>query len=94
MWDASLIDKPERARHMTVKPDLADTHFSTAEAARYIKSRPGTLEHWRIVGGGPRYAKTGRRVIYRRDWLDEWVQSCAVENTAEAKRRNHLKLAR
>src|SRR5207244_4449355 len=46
----------------------------TAEAADYIGSKPKTLEHWRRVGGGPRYAKAGRRCLYRFDWLDEWLE--------------------
>ena len=60
--------------------------LDTPEAAKYIGSTPGTMENWRYVGGGPRYAKLGRRVTYRRTWLDDWLERRAVTSTAEARR--------
>ena len=44
-----------------------------------------TLEFWRYSGAGPRYTKAGRRVLYRRDWIDEWLENRSVTSTAEAK---------
>lgn len=44
-----------------------------------------TLEFWRYTGDGPRYTKAGRRVLYRRDWIDEWLEGRSVTSTAEAK---------
>jgi hypothetical protein len=58
----------------------------TEQAADHIGSKAKTLEHWRRVGGGPRYTKAGRRCLYRFDWLDEWLESRSVTSTAEAKR--------
>jgi hypothetical protein len=58
----------------------------TAQAADHINSTAKTLEHWRRVGGGPRYAKAGRRCLYRLDWLDSWLESRSVTSTAEARR--------
>jgi hypothetical protein len=62
----------------------------TDRAADYIGSASKTLEHWRRVGGGPRYAKAGRRCLYRYDWLDEWLESRTVTSTAEARRAGIL----
>jgi hypothetical protein len=62
----------------------------TEQAAAYIGSRPKTLEHWRSVGNGPRYAKSGRSCRYRYDWLDEWLESRSVTSTAEARRAGIL----
>jgi Bacterial RNA polymerase, alpha chain C terminal domain len=36
--------------------------------------RPGTLRKLRCTGGGPQFAKFGRQILYRRDWLAEWVR--------------------
>lgn len=33
----------------------------------------GTLAYWRMVGTGPRWAKLGRRVVYRRGDLEAWI---------------------
>jgi len=57
----------------------------TKGAADYIGVSPKTLEHWRRTGGGPRYAKAGRRCLYRYDWLDQWLESRSVTSTAEAR---------
>jgi hypothetical protein len=34
----------------------------------------GTLRKLRCTGGGPQFAKLGRQILYRRDWLAEWVR--------------------
>jgi hypothetical protein len=37
-----------------------------------------TLEFWRAHGKGPRYARIGRRVLYRRVDVEEWL-TCAFD---------------
>jgi hypothetical protein len=32
-----------------------------------------TLENWAVRGGGPRFIKAGRRVVYRIRDLDDWA---------------------
>ena len=32
-----------------------------------------TWYHWRTIGQGPKSAKLGRRVVYRRNDVEEWV---------------------
>lgn len=59
--------------------------LTTEQAANYLCTRPKTLEYWRHTGGSPKYAKLGRQVRYRRDWLDEWLEARAVTSTAESK---------
>ena len=64
--------------------------LTTQQAADYLCTRPKTLEYWRHTGLSPRFAKLGRQVRYRRDWLDEWLESRAATSTAESKRRGML----
>jgi predicted DNA-binding transcriptional regulator AlpA len=49
----------------------------TEEAAEFLGLSPGTLATWRVRGGGPRYRKLGRVVVYDptdlRAWLDERI---------------------
>ena len=47
--------------------------FNAGEAARYLRVTPGTLSWWRHMGRGPAYIKVGRRVLYRRSTLDEFL---------------------
>ena len=80
----------------SVSPEHTELHkprvtwCSASDAAVYLGTKPKTLEHWRQVGGGPRYAKAGRRCRYRLDWLDEWLESRSVSSTAEARRSGLL----
>ncbi|MDX2205815.1 MAG: helix-turn-helix domain-containing protein [Hyphomicrobiaceae bacterium] len=60
--------------------------LTTDEAAAHIGAARKTLEAWRRVGGGPRYALAGRRRMYRVDWLDAWLESRSVTSNAEARR--------
>ncbi|MFE5292997.1 helix-turn-helix transcriptional regulator [Isoptericola sp. NPDC056618] len=34
-----------------------------------------TLRYWRHIGAGPRSAKLGRRVVYRRSDVEAWVEA-------------------
>ena len=44
------------------------------------------LEWLRMAGGGPKFAKAGPRcVLYKREWLDEWLEQRSATSTAEAK---------
>lgn len=50
--------------------------LTTAEAAEYIGFSEISLRRWRSQGTGPKYLKLGaRRVRYRREDLDAWVDS-------------------
>ncbi len=48
-------------------------YLDTRQAGAYVGLSVKTLEKLRVTGRGPRYAKAGRRVIYDRRDLDEWV---------------------
>lgn len=57
--------------------------LDTAEAAAHVRLSPVTLERLRCKGDGPRYAKLGKSVRYRRGDLDEWVASRLLNSTSE-----------
>jgi len=55
--------------------------LTTEQAAVELGLSKATLEHWRMVRKGPRFAKIGPRCIrYRRTDLDEWIESCVNAN--------------
>ncbi|MFV2143206.1 helix-turn-helix transcriptional regulator [Isoptericola sp. G70] len=56
------------------------------EVSEEIGTPVGTLAYWRHVGSGPRWAKLGRRVVYRRRDLEAWIDNAfeATEHKATA----------
>ena len=43
------------------------------QAAAFLRTPVGTLRYWRHLGIGPTGFRLGRRVLYRRDDLEQWV---------------------
>jgi hypothetical protein len=41
-----------------------EPRFTTKEAAAYLRRSPTTLEIWRCHGGGPRFIRSGGRILY------------------------------
>jgi hypothetical protein len=39
-------------------------YVTNDEAAAFLRLSPRTLEKQRVIGGGPRFRKFGRRVMY------------------------------
>ena len=55
-------------------PDLLDEN----EAADYLRLSERTLQGWRAKGRGPVFTKQGRRIVYLKEDLVEWVRSQRV----------------
>jgi len=60
-----------------------DPKLDTPEAADYLGLKPRTMEKLRIVGGGPRYQKLGRRVKYPVSELDRWAAARLRSSTSD-----------
>jgi predicted DNA-binding transcriptional regulator AlpA len=65
---------------MTVTQDqgsLGNQHelLTLTEAADLIRTPPATLRYWRHLGSGPRSFRLGRRAVYRRTELLQWIKS-------------------
>lgn len=59
--------------------------LTTKEASRHLGISHRTLEHWRLVGGGPRFMKVGRSVRYPISELEAFMARPLFSNTAQAK---------
>jgi len=57
------------------------------EAAKLLGLAPSTLAKLRLTGDGPVYCKLGRRVLYRREDLEAWLETRIAHNTADADAR-------
>lgn len=73
-----MTDHSPRAPQPTVStpPASASSELLTlAEAAELLRAPVATLRYWRHLGSGPRSFRLGRRVLYRRDDLQAWVDA-------------------
>ena len=53
-------------------------------AAVFTGLAVATLAKLRCLGGGPPYLKLGRKVVYRRADLADWLDARRVANTSQA----------
>jgi hypothetical protein len=59
-------------------------YLTQTEAAQFTRLSPRTLERMRLTGAGPKYTKAGRRVIYSRQVIEEWLQQRTFKSTSDA----------
>ena len=56
-------------------------------AAKLVGLSESTLAKMRLNGNGPTYCKLGRRVVYRRADLEQWLESRTARDTSDADAR-------
>ena len=61
--------------------------LSPDAAAKFLGLAISTLAKSRLTGKGPVYCKLGRRVVYRKEDLETWLESRVVRNTSDADAR-------
>ena len=74
------------AAAMTAHPPR---YLTNDEAAAYLRLSPRTLEKQRVIGGGPRFRKFGRRVMYAVADLDAWAADRSFETTSDPEYAEH-----
>jgi hypothetical protein len=58
-------------------------YMDSKRSAAYLSLSISTLAKLRLYGNGPTYSKLGRRVIYRVEDLNKWVESRLHNSTSE-----------
>jgi len=53
--------------------ERADDLLTTAEVALITRTPVSTVRYWRHVGVGPDSFRVGRRVVYRRQAVTDWL---------------------
>lgn len=74
--------------HSASAPDHP-TYLNNAEAAGFLRLSPRTLEKQRVIGGGPRFRKFGRRVMYALTDLQAWADARSFETTFDPEYLQH-----
>jgi predicted DNA-binding transcriptional regulator AlpA len=67
---------------MSEKPPIR-LNAAPPRAAEYLGCSISWLAKTRIKGGGPKYAKLGRKVLYPYAELDAWIQQRLTNSTSE-----------
>ena len=67
----------------TDTPAQPQRYLTNDEAAEYLRLSPRTLEKQRVIGGGPKFRKFGRRVMYTVADLDAWADARSYEATSD-----------
>jgi predicted DNA-binding transcriptional regulator AlpA len=62
---------------------LEKIYLIQKEVAAHLRLSERTLERHRIAGTGPPFVKLGRRVVYRREDIERWVEACTQRSTSE-----------
>jgi hypothetical protein len=78
--------RPAVATGTSIRPAAAvqpQRYLTNDEAATYLRLSPRTLEKQRVIGGGPRFRKFGRRVMYAIVDLDAWADQHSFEATSD-----------
>lgn len=58
--------------------------LTTAATAEVLGIAPQTLRMWRHRGQGPLAIKYGRKVMYRREDIEAWLESREINRPIEA----------
>ena len=53
--------------------------MNTSRAARYCGVLEALLRKFRQNGDGPLYCKVEKKVVYRKDHLDQFLETCLVK---------------
>jgi|HubBroStandDraft_4_1064222.scaffolds.fasta_scaffold3969236_2 Helix-turn-helix domain len=61
----------------------SNEYLDTPLAAATLRLSQSTLNKWRLTGGGPKYLKIGRRVLYSRDTLEAWARAHERASTSD-----------
>ena len=82
--------RPQAAPSSTPEPTPATAtaappprYLTNDEAAAHLRLSPRTLEKLRVIGGGPRFHKFGRRVMYALSDLDAWADARSFGATCD-----------
>jgi hypothetical protein len=57
--------------------------LDAAGAAGYVHLAPQTLARLRCEGGGPPFCRAGRKIVYRVEDLDGWLEGRRFSSTSE-----------
>jgi hypothetical protein len=62
---------------------MSSSRLNVQEAAEYVPCAKSTLDKLRVNGGGPRYIKLRKKVLYDTRDLDTWLEDLKRVSTCD-----------
>lgn len=79
-------NRPSHDLCLTV-PRLAsertEEFLTPKQAADYLRVSKSYLDKLRVYGGGPRFLRFGRKILYRQSELNFWAEQRSFDSTSE-----------
>ncbi|MCK0172346.1 helix-turn-helix domain-containing protein [Aliiroseovarius sp. S1123] len=66
------------------------TYLTEAQTAEMLNISARTLQRFRLEGGGPKFCKAGKRVLYAIPDLETWLKEHRHASTSEAKAKGDV----
>ncbi len=79
-----MTDK-KKSNAITINGKTLAELLTQKQAAELLHISTRTLERMRLEGTGPRFRKAGRRVLYSRLAIEQWLETREFESAAEAR---------
>ncbi len=64
---------------------LTTTLMTPAEVSAYLRTPVDTLRTWRDKKAGPLHVKIGRRILYRAEDVEAWLEERTAQSAQERK---------
>ncbi|MCY1280999.1 hypothetical protein D9M70_297970 [compost metagenome] len=77
------LNAPQATTATALQTANPTRYLTNSEAAEFLRLSPRTLEKQRVIGGGPRFRKFGRRVLYALADLEAWADARSFEATSD-----------
>lgn len=88
IWSDYTQVEIDTMRNAVVKAD-SNTPFTSEYAAAYLGKSPHTLQHMRChQSNAITYSKIGRHVLYRKKYLDKYIDDCEKSCTSSRNFKN------
>ncbi len=80
-----MHDRPaiEKGPDGYLKLPSPSNYLTTREAAAFLRLSKSFLDKARLYGGGPRFQRFGRKILYRHADLDDWARQHRYGSTSE-----------
>jgi excisionase family DNA binding protein len=79
-----LVEADERSRPTQISlPKKVEALLTTKEAAGFLRISKSYLDKLRVYGGGPKFLRFGRKILYRQSELNLWAEQRSFGSTSE-----------
>lgn len=75
-----INDEPSKDQSTSAQ---TEEFLSPKQAASYLRVSKSYLDKLRVYGGGPKFLRFGRKILYRKFELNGWAEQRCFSSTSE-----------